>query len=413
MRLPCFQHYKLFRQCARIEQMFENLLHQDIITEQLRKEIQHGTLPPALLFSGPAFGGKLTAALETARALSCREGGAWNCYCGPCRRHRTLMNPHTLLLGNRNMEPEIAASVEILARFPTSDTARYLLVRAVQKLLRRFDFVLWDGDERKLNKDALSALESLPESIENALPGNTLPSGKKLDAFLKNLKSQCSCLQKCLPGLLPIAQSRRIGSWAQQTLEDDHKTIILDSADRMLLPSENSLLKFLEEPPPNTTIILVTTRKAVLLPTTISRLRNYTFRRRTQAEEQAVLKRVFREEQPKCGLREFFLALDTESAGHIEELAGEFLEGIASNHPFPTREIAQLKDLSDLDIFLNSLINSMQSDWRAEHGIAHAQRHLEVNVLRKARMQVISLNLPIPLVLRNLYMTLEEQSSNP
>ena len=55
--------------------MFENLLHQERITLQLRRDIAAGSLPPALLFTGAAFSGKLTAALETARALCCRDSG--------------------------------------------------------------------------------------------------------------------------------------------------------------------------------------------------------------------------------------------------------------------------------------------------------------------------------------------------
>ena len=69
--------------------MFENVLGQPV-TQLLRDEIVRNSLPPALLFTGPEASGKLTAALEAARTLSCMETGSWTCSCESCRRHKDL-----------------------------------------------------------------------------------------------------------------------------------------------------------------------------------------------------------------------------------------------------------------------------------------------------------------------------------
>ena len=63
--------------------MFENLLFQEHALEQLVSLAKEKKVPPALLFVGPAGSGKLTAALECARVLSCEKEAEWNCECTP------------------------------------------------------------------------------------------------------------------------------------------------------------------------------------------------------------------------------------------------------------------------------------------------------------------------------------------
>jgi DNA polymerase-3 subunit gamma/tau len=52
--------------------MFENLVNQEA-GKQIISDIKHNRLPGAVLYAGPEASGKLTAALETARILSCHE----------------------------------------------------------------------------------------------------------------------------------------------------------------------------------------------------------------------------------------------------------------------------------------------------------------------------------------------------
>ncbi|MFW6337323.1 MAG: hypothetical protein ACOC25_00240, partial [Alkalispirochaetaceae bacterium] len=82
--------------------MFENIIgHGDLIA-RLTADIRSGNLPRALLLSGPAYTGKLTVALELARALTCEhEEAPWNCDCGECTQQRLLTHAETLMLGSR------------------------------------------------------------------------------------------------------------------------------------------------------------------------------------------------------------------------------------------------------------------------------------------------------------------------
>ncbi|HRR03582.1 MAG TPA: hypothetical protein P5286_11850, partial [Treponemataceae bacterium] len=71
--------------------MYENLLAQPA-SNLLVQDIRTDKLPPSILFSGESASGKLTAALETARILSCLAGSAeWTCPCASCQKHRLLI----------------------------------------------------------------------------------------------------------------------------------------------------------------------------------------------------------------------------------------------------------------------------------------------------------------------------------
>src|SRR5579864_7162654 len=117
--------------------MLENIIGHAALVENLRGEMASGRFPRAVLFSGPAYVGKLSTALEIARALTCQEGrAAWSCECASCRSQKELTHPHTVLLGSRYADVEIAACADSLMR-SRKPAALFLFLRAVRKLTRR------------------------------------------------------------------------------------------------------------------------------------------------------------------------------------------------------------------------------------------------------------------------------------
>ena len=54
--------------------MFENIIGQQGTVETLRAELTRGSYPRSALFFGPSYSGKLSAALEAARVLTCQAG---------------------------------------------------------------------------------------------------------------------------------------------------------------------------------------------------------------------------------------------------------------------------------------------------------------------------------------------------
>ena len=131
--------------------MFDNVLNQNV-TNHIIEDINNGTFPQSILFSGPEGSGKLTCAIELARVLSCTgnaqgERGTWMCTCASCVKHKALMHSSLLLLGSRECTLEIdAANKTFLAAAETQATfvqaTRYLFIRSVRKLTLRFSPLL-------------------------------------------------------------------------------------------------------------------------------------------------------------------------------------------------------------------------------------------------------------------------------
>ncbi len=288
--------------------MFENILGHQRIVQQLSQEVSLGTLPGGLLFYGDAYSGKLSAALELARGLTCKKSADWSCSCSACRQHRVLDHPYVLMLGSRYFSEEIAAAGNALLR-SRSDGSRFLFIRAVRKLTRRFDPILWEGNEQKLKKiqDPISKLE---EEIESYYPEAELPSETKIEKSLKKINDACAELEKVVPrDTIPIDQIRAVNAWVHTTSSNQPKIVILENADKMGDASRNALLKTLEEPPEGTYFILLSARKGRILPTILSRVRQYYFARRTPETAEQVMRKIFRIDSPEYrDLRSFFLA---------------------------------------------------------------------------------------------------------
>jgi DNA polymerase III delta prime subunit len=312
--------------------MFENIIGHKEIVETLRGELSHGTFPRASLFYGPAYAGKLSTALEVARVLTCAEGTAdWACECQSCRLQKELAHPHTVLLGSRYADVEIAACAGALLRSRKTST-QYLFLRAVRKLTRRFDPSVMDTDDARMKgaPDKVSRLEELLAGLE---PGGELPAEKQLGDLLEKIVAAAMALSAHLRGDgITVGQVRRVAVWAHETAASaSRKVAIIENADRMQDSARNALLKLLEEPPEAVTIIMLATRRAAIIPTILSRLRPYSFEDRTPADEIEVMKKIFREDAPaQDSLRAFFLAWREINPEKLAALSRQFMERVGA-----------------------------------------------------------------------------------
>jgi len=274
--------------------MFDNILHQERFLGRIKTDFKSGTLAPSILFSGPEFAGKGTAALELARCLCCEDElnrGSWKCSCPSCVRHRNLVSPDLLILGKRRFFEEAAAASGAYLRHPESDGSRMLFIRSVRKLLARFNEILWEDDSAlgKL-KPQISALEEELEDFEER---------SDTDGCEKIVKKAAKLEAEGLGEHIPIARIRKAAYWGHLAPLGRHKCIIIEGAENMQEGAKNSLLKILEEPPPRLTLILTSAHPMSLLPTMLSRLREYRFAKRSAKEEADVIRRVFREDNPE------------------------------------------------------------------------------------------------------------------
>ncbi len=319
--------------------MFENLIAQDSIRKQLSSAVMQNKLPHSLLFNGEDYSGKMSAALELARAVSCEKGNAlWDCNCRSCRDHRVLNNPDLLLLGRRYFLEEIKASAELLNRSRAS-YAVYMFIRNIRKLLKRFEPVIWEGQEKKLNKYS-GALANVNEAIEKLDPEKKLMEEEELKAFLDDLIHQVRTLIPAVPVGIPIDQIRNISRWAHRTSNGRAKVIVLERAESIKDSAANALLKILEEPPSHVTFILTTERKGGLIQTIRSRVRPYDFTPRSDKDSALVLEKLFRYESADINLYHFFQSWSDTDYSFISSHIRIFLDNC-----FSSGSIRELEDL--------------------------------------------------------------------
>jgi DNA polymerase-3 subunit gamma/tau len=308
--------------------MFENIIGQREVVAALSGELGAGTFPRASLFVGPPFAGKLSTALEAARVLTCTSGGAWSCECTACRQQRELVHPHTVLLGWRYSDMEIPASAAAL-QANRGPAARYLFLRAVRKLLRRFDPAVWEAADTRMRTAQQAIIQQVEELIEPLAPGSELPEADRLAGVTERVQVLCHDLAKSArTDLIAIGQVRLLSSWARITAPGSAKIAIVENADRMQESARSALLKLLEEPPEHVHLVLLTSRRSAIIPTILSRLRPYAFAARSPAEEREVISRIFRDESGEfTGLRSFFLAWRSISPERLSAAARSFIDG--------------------------------------------------------------------------------------
>jgi DNA polymerase III delta prime subunit len=320
--------------------MFENIIGQSTIVETLTQELSQRSFPSAALFYGSPFAGKLSTALEVARVLTCSREGDWSCSCASCRKQRLLVHPNTLLLGWRYFDLEIAAAADAFRRTRRL-SAQYLFIRAVRKLTRRFDPILWEGEESKIRPvgTALAEIEEHLDALEPAAPGQQGAGGDGLERRLETVVGLAQSLAKAISAEnVPINQLRRASSWLHLTTLAGKggpseaaagKIMILENAERMHDSSSNYMLKLLEEPPQGSCLILITTRRSAMTPTVVSRLRPYLFVERGPEEQAEVLKRVFHEQSEEYrDLRQYFLYWNDVNPAQLQTLARRFIQAV-------------------------------------------------------------------------------------
>jgi DNA polymerase III delta prime subunit len=324
--------------------MYENIIGQRDVVSALSAELAAGRFPRAALFHGPAYSGKLSTALETARALTCEQGSAdWSCECPSCRMQKELGHPNTVLMGARYADVELAASADALMR-SRKPAAHYLFIRAVRKLTRRFDPAIMDADDSRMKgmPDKIARVEEALSAISTA---RELPPERELGDLLEKVIAAAAPVAEQVRGdWITIGQVRRLSSWAHLTASGARKVAIIESADRMQDSARNALLKLLEQPPESVHLVMLTSRRAAIIPTVLSRLRPYAFLQRPPAEERAVLEKIFRREETDFdGLRSFFLAWREINPEKLSGLARRFTDlALSAEEADPTPLIAEM-----------------------------------------------------------------------
>ena len=300
--------------------MFENIIGLQEVTQGLGEAIAAKTLPPAILLAGPRYGGKSTLALEIARVLTCQGEGKWDCPCRSCSLHRTISHPDLVLIGPRYFELEIAAALRAFETEPRVGTL-FLVVRAVRKLVRRFDAHLWSDARLKKVQPALDAVESVLQEMEPPPGVRVLPDDHRYEKEIKQLRSAVAKMVGQVPReIVPVDLVRAFSSWAHISSAGGTKVIVIEEAHTLQDSARNSMLKLLEEPPGGVYLILTSSRTSAIIPTILSRVRRYPLPDRSGEEELQVMEKIFRS-APEVSLSAFFRGTESVSGERRRVLA--------------------------------------------------------------------------------------------
>lgn len=321
--------------------MFENIIGHKHTVELLKDQVRENRLPGSILIDGPRYAGKLTLALELARVLTCTRGGEWNCTCSSCRNQKLLIQNDTLLLGYDNFMEEISVAYQLLLRNDQVYT-RYMFLRSIRKLLRRFDPVFYDDKETKFKK-VQPLLAYLEETLSNIDPENIASplKTKELDSIVEN----AAALSKELNlSTIPVGQIRKVTFWAHTSTTENRKVVIIENAEKMNDSARNSMLKILEEPPAECFFVFLSSRTGEIIPTIRSRLRSYHLKERKTEENMQVLSQIFRETSGSfTTISSFFDSFDPD-VENLSDLAGRVLSYLLAE----SRSIAEKEELKEL-----------------------------------------------------------------
>ncbi|MBO7259909.1 MAG: DNA polymerase III subunit delta' [Bacteroidaceae bacterium] len=218
---------------------FKDIIGQDDIKARLLNMVRQGTIPHALLFSGPEGTGKLQMAIAFARFLLCNKTTESDS-CGTCPSCYKM---------NKLVHPDLHFVYPVINKSKTSQRPT------------RCD------DEIQSWRDIILEKEYFT-----------------LDEWLSSLSAENKQAQ------IFAAESDIITSkLSLKSTEGGYKIAIIWYPEKMHQACSNSLLKLLEEPPQKTVFILVSNNPEMILETITSRTQRIEFKRLQESEISARL----------------------------------------------------------------------------------------------------------------------------
>lgn len=273
---------------------WDSIVGQQRVKGMLRRMIESGRLPHALLFHGPAGSGKDAMAIELARVLNCERGG--DAACGEC------------------------PSCEMM------DSLRHPNLRLVFPLPAR------DDESSPLDKFTPEEMEEVNAQIDE----------KAANPYHRILIPKASGIK-----VSSIREIRRDASFRAQG--KGRLVVIISEAERMNPNAANALLKTLEEPGGDMLLVLTTSQRDALLPTIRSRCQLIRFDPlRPEDIRVALMRRHGIEEgiaeaAARMASGSFGDALDMALAGQVvtREEVLEYIRAVVRNNPMQLHGIIQ------------------------------------------------------------------------
>ncbi len=361
-----------------------------------------GVLPPATLFTGPRWSGKMTTALESARELFCQSKNE-GCTCKSCLSFENLSSPDLLILGNRDFMAHIHGTGDAFMKDPS--TAHYInFIRSVRILLSRWSPFLYDSAEGKYKKPLAVAIE-IGELLFAQETTHVIPQGKKAESFARSIIKKADQLCKEMKQrTLTVGMIRNMESWIREAPQGEHKVVILEGIDEVSPSVANGLLKIIEEPPSYLRFFLLGINRSGVIATILSRVRHIVIPPYRKLEQERLLLEVFAQGSEVESLQEFALILGGINTVSLHGLVDVYLKTLYSTQLWGSEEMSSLIThvhneeafFAYIDILQKRILESIP-----EH-ITPEQGKIAYDVIRSAKHRAGALRLSLPLVLESL-----------
>lgn len=292
--------------------MFSNLIGQENSVDILRKEITNDTIANSMIFYGPKYSGKLTAALETARALNCKFDRLQNCNCDSCVKFYSLDHNSVLLLSRRNYYYETIQLIESYRKNKTEKIRNIIYKNIKLTFMPLQDFLLKDAMVDADRKSVIKFGEKISDIIDNDEYSSVeLDEIEKMFEFFKTFYKTQN---------IPVNVIRNMLDWTYITKSGSKKVVIIDGVDQLESSSENILLKRLEEPSDGLYFILIANNKSRIIQTIKSRCRVYQFNELSEESIRYIVKNNYDVDAIEAGtLYNFFHTKDPTSLNNIKQ----------------------------------------------------------------------------------------------
>jgi DNA polymerase-3 subunit delta' len=220
---------------------FRDVIGHVRLIDLLSRSVAGGTVPPSLLFAGPAGVGKHLTALSVAQALNCMRGSGF-------RVQGSTFGVQGSTFGVQGSAFGVQGST-----FGVQGSAF-----GVQ------------GSTFGVQGSGVAVQGSGVDACGTCAVCRRIARGVHPDVLLVGPSDS---------GAIKIDQVRDIiDHAAYRPFEGRRRAVIIDEADALMHQAQNALLKTLEEPPSMSVFILVTSRPDMLLPTVLSRCPQLRFR---------------------------------------------------------------------------------------------------------------------------------------
>nr|WP_321263710.1 hypothetical protein [uncultured Sphaerochaeta sp.] len=259
--------------------MFEVLReYQQGVADQLQDQITSGTLSQVNLFGGSRYSLRMSFALETARGLSCNQGGDDHCSCDSCQKFRNLTVSNVVIISQRDHRSVIETSLSTFERL-YNDFSRQFVIQSIRRMLLQYHPALLSGAQTQSQNAAASLAGQVNELLVDFARmeiGNASQAKKAAKEIRSSLKGLFTAAKKNTT--VTISQVRALEHWSGQTsMGDGKRFIILEAMEMTNSSARNSLLKMLEEPAKDTYFFLISEYPNRIMQTILSRVRRYAF----------------------------------------------------------------------------------------------------------------------------------------